>query len=174
MDKFLLDKKDSAQAEIFAQINMPFKSIGIDHLEINTIRARLNNDTLGPSLITGDLAIYEIKIDKPDASAGKSQFRFAGIDCNLSDINYSLPDSAIVLHIRRLVMDSRKGDLHLDSLQIGHGSNRGKHSIEANIPFLQVTKADLMNLFQSRLVAEKLFIPQGEIKVNNRSKIIFW
>jgi len=173
VDQFLLDKRDSLQAEIFEKIKMPFKSIGIHAIELSGIRACMNTESLGPALFTGDLAIHEVQMFKKSSSTGETGPRFAAIECNLSDLNYSGRDSSTILHIRRLILDSKKEFLRADSIQITRRDRQiDQNNLEVNIPLLKVTKTNMVDLFQNKLTAEKIFVPYGNIKINNGKTMI--
>jgi len=170
IDSLLFAKKDSAQAKTFEQLKTSFKSINIRDLEFTGMRVCSKENVSGPPLITGDFAMHGIQINQQGPV--NTRFHFNTVDCNLSDLNYSLPNNNGMLHIGKFVIDGKKDILHADSLQITQPRNHeNPDAVEADIPLLQVDNPDLVNLLQNRIVAEKISIPAGKIKINNGGKL---
>src|SRR6266498_2577882 len=90
LDQFLLDKKDSAQAQVFKEIDWPFKKLFINNIELKKVRAFLHSEKNDQLLATGDIVIGGISVNKPG-----DRPEFTSIDLRLSDINYPLPEYGV-------------------------------------------------------------------------------
>ena len=118
IDPFLLVNKDSAQEEIFDQLKSPFKTANISHLELKEMNVFLKSDSTSLPITTGNLALYGIQIKNTSAEAGK-HFSFTGIDCDLRDINFTLPDSTAHMQAKRIVMHGKNSaNIRIDSMRI--------------------------------------------------------
>jgi hypothetical protein len=100
----------------------------------------------------GDLAIRQVQMN--DYASG---FHAAGFDCALSTIRYALPHTGDSIHIQKLVMDSRRETLRLDSL---HMSAPG----ETFIPAIKITGFNVVNILNDHtLLLKKIKIDEGKI-----------
>ena len=170
VDSFLLDKKDSAQAQTVEQLKTSFRSVNIHHLEFTGVRVCMKESLQDPPLMAGDFSMHGIQINQQDTVSNR--FHFTRVDCDLSELNYSLPGNNGTLHTGKFVIDGNKNILRADSLRITQpGDHENPDAIEADIPLLQVSKPELVNVFQNRIVAEKIFIPSGKIKISNGGKL---
>src|SRR5688572_23812095 len=156
LDTFLIAKKDSAQVQIFKQAKLPYKASVIKLLQLKEIDAHFYTDPSGASLITGDIAIHGLQISNPGSGRGK-HLQFAAMACNLNNLDFTLPDSTAHLRIEKLVMNSEKGVMEIDSLRIAAQKNvAGRSGVNVTIPSIQVTGLDVKKLLQNKFIAEEI------------------
>jgi hypothetical protein len=159
LDQFLLDKKDSAQAKIFTEIKWPFKKLFINNIELKNATTFLHSSRADQLLAKGDLAIGQVKMNSDD-----SIFHFAAIDCSLSGISYAIPHSNDSIHIQKLIMNSRRETLQIDSLHIDSPN-------EVEIPSIKINGFNAANLLKGNTVAiKKIKIDEGRISVTGNEK----
>jgi hypothetical protein len=159
LDQFLLDKKDSAQAQIFTKIKWPFKKLFINNMELKSATTFLHSKQTDQLLAKGDLAIGGVMMNIDD-----SILHFAAIDCKLSRISYGLPHSDDSIHIQKLMMNSRKETLQIDSLHIDSPN-------EVEIPSIIITGFNVADLFKGNTtVIKKIIIDEGKISVSGNKK----
>ena len=170
IDPFLLANKDSAQEEIFDQLKSPFKTANIRHLELKEINAFLNSDSSSLPVTRGNFALYGIQIKNTGAEADQ-QSSFTGIDCDLHDMNFTLPDSTAYVQAKRIVMQGKNAaNVRIDSMRITQQKKgTGQTGINAILPSIQITGLDLMNLMLDKFVAEGISIKKGGIKIDGES-----
>jgi hypothetical protein len=162
LDQFLLDKKDSAQSEVFKEIKWPFKKLFIRNAELKRITAFLHSDHDDQLLAKGDIMIGGISVSKPGDSPS-----FTNVDLSLSDLNYPSPDYNI--QIREVTINSNRKVLEVDSLQLF--SRKQQHN-EAKISSIKITGFDVMELLNKKTVnAEKIVIGESKIVVNDNEKL---
>jgi len=174
IDPFLLANKDSAQEEIFDQLKSPFKTINILHLELKEINAFLNSDSSSLPVTTGNFALYGIQIKNTGAETDK-HFSFTGIDCDLRDMNFTLPDSTAEVQAKRIVMNGKNAaNIRIDSMRIiPQKKGVEQAGIYAILPSIQIAGLDLKNLLQDKFVAEEITIKKGGIKIDGERSLQF-
>ncbi len=162
LDQFLLDKKDSAQSEVFKEINWPFKKLFIRNVELKRIMIFLHSDKDDQLLAKGDIAIGRISVDKSGGSPS-----FAGINLNLSDLNYSLPDYQI--KTRQLVINSSRKIAEIDSIQF---ISRNRQHSETRISSIKFSGIDITELLNKQILnAGKIMIAESEIVANSNKEL---
>jgi len=143
-------------------------NISINHLEIKEagVRVYLKQEN-------------KFNIDKIVVSNfnnfDNNDFHFDALQCNLSKIVYSIPDEYYTLHIKKLMIDSKKSISRIDSIAIiprygkfefgekmGHQADR----LEATIAAIEISKLDAIKLFHKKLIADN-------ISVNNTMAHVF-
>ena len=161
LDQFLLDKKDSAQSEVFKEIEWPFKKLFIRNVELKEVKAFLHSEQNDQLLATGDIIVGGISVSKPG-----SRPELAGIDLSLSDINY--PSSGYGVHIRHLEINSSKRIAEVDSLQV----SSGQHYNQTKISNIKITGFNVAELMNKQIVnTEKIVIGNSKIAVNDNGKL---
>src|SRR5688572_19925526 len=173
IDPFLLANKDSAQEEIFDQLKSPFKTVNICHLELKEMNAFINSDSTSLPVTTGNFALYGIQIKNTGADPGE-HFSFTGIDCDLHDMNFTLPDSTAYVQAKRIVMNGKSAaNIRIDSMRIIPQKKGAEQAWNAILPSIQIAGLDLMNLMQDKFVAEEITIKKGGIKIDGESSLQF-
>jgi hypothetical protein len=109
----LPDKKTDEIIKGLPDLPGPFKNLSIKKINLSQMRIWLHSSLL----LKGDLAVKGVGISNFGQSANSS-FHFSTIQCNLSDINYSLSNGYYRIHIKELLADSRKELLRMDSVQL--------------------------------------------------------
>lgn len=154
LDQFLLDKKDSAQAKISEEIKRPFKEVLINNVKLTRTTVFSHSHQTDQLLGKGDFALSHVQMNSYD-----SIFHYEAINCSLSEINYGLPDATDSIHIQKLVMDSRKGTLQIDSIHVGPSNIM-------TIPAISITGFDVKKLLNDRaFVMKRIKIDKGSIGV---------
>ncbi|HSB92188.1 MAG TPA: hypothetical protein VLC28_03685, partial [Flavitalea sp.] len=85
-DKFLLDKRDSAQTDKFQKVQVPFQLISIGNIELKGITFLLHSNKANTLIAMGDLAVNQVQLNLRD-----SAFDFETLDCTLSRITVANP-----------------------------------------------------------------------------------
>jgi hypothetical protein len=162
LDSFLLDKKDSAQSQVFDQVKWPFKKLYIRNLDLKKMQVILRSESNDHLLTKGDIALSGVYINKPgDVPV------FNNIDVRLSDLDYASHDYSI--RVGQLITNSNNKTLETDSLRITSQDKLG----DIMIPSLKMTGFDVMKLMNEKiLIAKKLVAAEGKISVaqNEKSK----
>ena len=165
LDQFLLNKKDSAHSNIFGQI--PFNSLSINRFELAQTNVWLDSDQGNYLLLKESASLDEINIDHLNKPFSLINFHCRSIENSLSKLTYSIPGAHHIVQLEKLVFNSEKGILQLDSLKIIPEDNArepGKkiegHSnqIEATISNITVLKLDVVQLFNNEFIAEEVIV----------------
>lgn len=156
------DKKNDEIIKELPDLPGPFKNLSFKKISLSQMRILLH----GRLLLKGDLAVEGAGIGNSRQSANSS-FHFSAIQCNLSDINYSLSNVYYRIHIKGLLADTRKELLRIDSIQLipqyskfefdkklGHQADR----IEATIGQIEILKLNIGQLIHKKLFADKVII----------------
>jgi len=168
LDKFLLDQEDDAKNK-HQKIQLPFKEMIIQQFEIKEATVWLNAKGSGSPLLTGDLTLHDIVMND-SAGNEKDQMHVAGIECHAKNLRYVLAKSYHTLLIKSFSLNSQDELLRLDSLQIvphfgklefgpkvGYQADR----IDMSIRSIECIHPDIMQLFDKKLVAEKITVKDG-------------
>jgi hypothetical protein len=168
-DQFLLDKKDSAVYELMSR--MPFKEISINHLETDETNVWTHSGGENKLLLRGQMNIDNIDINNTQQSYTSNSLHFGAVQCNITDVNYSVPSLHQTLQVKQLLLDSRKGILRIDSLKITPGAvnNAAKH--QAFISSIELSKFDALKLKDKQLVAGTILINKCDADVFNTNSI---
>ena len=154
LDQFLLDKKDSLQTNIFTAIKWPFKKLLIERLELKRTTIFLHLNRAEQLLAKGDLVIGQVKMNNPDPA-----LRFVSFDCNLSSISYGFPNSTDSIHMQKLMINSRKETLQIDSFHFGSPN-------KAEIPSIKITGLNVTDLLKSdTAIIKEIKIGEGNIRI---------
>lgn len=176
LDQFLLNKKDFALKNIINQ--MPFQNILVHHFELAQTGVWLHTDKENHLLLNANSAVDEININGLNKSLTQNNFKFSSIETNLSDINYYIADVADTLEIKKLEINSNKQILQIDNFKIipqlsktefNKTGNKTNH-IEANISGITITKLDIMELLNKKLIAGKIIFKEGNADFLNGSR----
>jgi len=161
-DQFLLDKKDSAQAQIFKEIKWPFKKLFINSVELKRAKLFLHTDRDDQLIAKGDVAVGRISVNKPGGDPA-----FSSIDLRLSDLNYPLPGYGI--QIRQLAINSGKKILEMDYLHFISGKQKYN---EVHISFIKITGFDVMKLFDEQiLTAGNITLGESKFTISGNEKL---
>ncbi len=172
LDEVILNKKDSIQYDFLSRI--PFENISINHLEIAESKVWLHSDRGNKLMLKGNINIDKININNLNKSSFSNNFHFAAIECNVTEINYSIPGTYHALQIKKLVIDSKKAMLRIDSLKIipqySQSEFNGKQSLETNhiettISSVEILKLDIMSLFDKKFTAEEVLISDSKTNI---------
>ncbi len=154
LDSILLNKKNYKQQSSFPQI--PFENILIQHIELAEVYVWLQSDFENHLLLKGSISIDKINIGDVNKPFSAGNLNLVAIKSILTDINYFIPEAYHTMQIKKLLLDSKKGVLQIDSLKIvpKFSKSEGKkveqtHRIEATIAGITVIKPDIMKLRDS-------------------------
>ncbi len=179
LDESILDKKDSVQNALLQKT--PFKNILIDHLEMTKMNVWLHSTTNNKLLMKGSINIDDISVNNLNKSSSENNFGFNGLECNISDINYSIPGVYHTVQIKNLLLDSKKNLLKIDSLKIipqyskSEFAEKTQHQInrfEASISTIEISKLDVMDLLNKKFIAGNILINEGDINVVNSKGVL--
>ncbi|SHN34094.1 DUF748 domain-containing protein [Chitinophaga sp. CF418] len=163
LDRFLMNKKDTAQMHLVA--NAPFKSISVNHFELATIHVWEHTDQENELLLKGNIGVDEININDVNEAFTINNFHFGAIKSSLSEINYTIPNAYHTLMIKQILMDSRQGVLQIDSARLIPQCNKSEFFrrtnnqplyVESSIAGISILKLDILRLFDKKLVAERI------------------
>jgi len=120
--------------------------------------------------------INQFKIKKIEiANLNKSfdsSFKYSSIECNISNINYSIPNNYRRIHINELIADSKKALMKIDDLKIAteyskfeFGKKLGHQAdyIEATVPEIEISQLNYDQLLSKKLVADEITINNSNI-----------
>ena len=154
------DKKPGEIIKDLPGLPAPFKSLFVKKINLLQMKIWLHSRLL----LKGNLAIEDAGVTGQSAN---SSFHFSAIQCNFSDMNYSLSNGYYRIHVKGLLADSRKELLRMDSVQLvpqysklefakklGHQADR----IEATISQIEILKLNFGQLIHKKLLADKVII----------------
>jgi len=171
-DEVLLNQNDSAQYDFSSRL--PFKSISINHFEIAESNVWLHSEKENKLMLKGEIGIDKININDFNKLSFANNFHFAAIECNMNEINYPFPDGFHTLQIKKLVINSKKSLLKIDSLKIipqDRGSEPGKtiklktNHIETAIASIEISKFNIARLFDKEFSAGKVLINESNVLI---------
>jgi hypothetical protein len=178
LDASLLYKKDPAHNTPLPK--MPFKNIWINHLEIKMTNVWLHSGAITKPLMKGSIQIDDVSLNDQSNSSSQNNFRFSALACNISDINYSIPNFNHTVEIKKLSLDSKKGFLKMDSLHItpeypkagfAENTQHQLNHLEASISTIEILKLDVMDLFNKEFIAGSIHIKEVNAHVNGSKEI---
>jgi len=153
LDAFLLDKKDSGQS-LTSDLHVPFKNLAIDKLQFSEINVWLH--VAGPDklLFKGNITLHGAEIKSTNKSGATTRFSFKSVEGLLSDIHYAMPHDRYAIHVKKLMVNSNKQSLLLDSLKIVADTNpyaaayktADTNMNEATAATIEVTKLNVLQL----------------------------
>jgi hypothetical protein len=166
----LLSNKKYLQPDIHA----PFDSIWVNQVELTDINGLIHAGQHQQISFEGELLLDSVKINDFKKSFDENNVRFAAIRWHASSVQYTVPESYTSIHIKNLDLDSRKNSMHIDSARIVPTLNKfdvGKKKghqvdyIEGTGAGIDMEKLDVKQLFQKKLVADKITISHSNIYV---------
>ncbi len=170
LDSLLINKNDFQQKNSFPQI--PFKNISIQYVDLAETQFWLKSDFENRLLLKGSIAIDKINIGNLNKAFSEYSFRFGTIKSILTEINYSIPDAYHTLQIKKLLIDSKKDILQIDTLKIIPQYPNSKlekveqtDRIEASIAGITFIKPDIMKLYKNKLFAPKIILNEMNGKI---------
>ena len=164
LDLFLLDKKDSFPNLLS---RMLFKNISIDHFETDETNVWNHTGMENKLLLRGRINIDDININ----NSSQSSFHFNTVQCNLTNVDYTIPSSNQTVQIRQLLLDSRSGMLRIDSLKITPEKASDPKIAEAFISSIRVSKLDVLKLEDKKLIAGTIVINKSNAHIFNCKSI---
>ena len=163
LDSLLMNKKDTAQMQLFA--HTPFKNISVNHFELTTIHIWQHTDQDNKLLLRGNIGIDEINISDVEKAFTADNFHFGAIKSSLFEINYTIPNAYHTLMIKQVTIDNPRGILQIDSIKLIPTYNKSDFFrrtgnqplyVESSIANISILKLDIRKLFDRELVAEKI------------------
>jgi hypothetical protein len=173
VDRFLLDKIRTSKEKMLSKFNIPFKNLSINMFKISETNIWLHSGRKERLLLKGNLTVNRIILNQR-VFVGIMDFLFAEIACNLSDIDYPLPDHSYVMHINKLKADSKAAMLRINSLKIVPRYNKyqfGKRLdhqqdwIKTNIGDIDISKLNYADFLHKELRADKITFNNCKIYV---------
>ncbi len=168
LDEFLLRKNDTALADLFSQIRIPFRQISIKTLEITPSKVWLQTGKKDQFLLRNFMTLYDVTVNN-DITVN-DRLHFSDFNCILSQISYPLRNMNHTFQVKKIEMDSRRTIFRIDLLVIRPDNNYLASNKETNtdqmnvsVPQIEFTHSQLMNLMQKRLIVEDIIIPQIKI-----------
>jgi hypothetical protein len=160
---------------------MPFKSILINRFEMPDMNVWLCSDSGNKPLMKGSINMYDIGDDNPSKSSLGHNFDFTALECNVSNINYSIPGVYQTIQIKKLLLDSRKGILKIDSLNIVPQNSRPEFADNAKyhlngfattISSIEILKLDVMGLLNKKFIAGSIHVNGGIAHIVKSAKML--
>ncbi|MBS1597866.1 MAG: DUF748 domain-containing protein [Bacteroidetes bacterium] len=167
LDQFLLDKKDYPEG-----MNAPFESVSINELRLSDIKASIQERNQEKISFEGNCTIESIKIDSLNKSFDKNNFSFGAFHAFAPNVKYVIADAYQSIHIKGLVLDSKKSLFHIDTcrivpllnkFQMGEKQGHQVDYIESMSAGIDIEKIDMMQLINKKLIAEKISVRQNRI-----------
>ena len=164
LDQNLVEKISTSKEKILSRIDVPFKNVSVNKFMIPKASIRLHSMNKERLLLKGDVTINKATLNDTGAY-GNKQFHFGAIACNLSDIHYPLPGGLYVMHINKLIADSKVETLRINSLkmvplydkyELGKRLGHQQDWINASIGNIQISKLNYANMQDKKLRADKI------------------
>ncbi|NML37739.1 DUF748 domain-containing protein [Chitinophaga sp. G-6-1-13] len=172
LDQFLMNKTDTARKSLFA--NMPFNSISVRHFELTNIRVWEHTVHANKLLLRGDIGVDEISINDVKKAFTTENFHFGAIKSSLSEINYAIPNAFHTVMIKRITVDSPRGIAQIDAIKLIPQYNKSEFFrrtdnqplyVAANITDVTILGLDIRQLFEKKLVAEKIIFNHPDFDI---------
>ena len=164
-----LDKKTDDITKNLTDLSAPFRSLSIKKIDLSRMKIWLHSRLLLKGNVAVDEAVFN-GFDQYDTGS----FHIGAIKCNFSNISYPLSNGYYKIHIKRLLADSRKQLLRIDSIKLipqyskfefdkklGHQVDR----IEATIAQIEILKLNVIQLIHKKLLADKLVINDSRFSI---------
>ena len=173
LDPVLLDKIRRSKGKMLSKFSFPFKNLSINMFKIREGNIWLHSGKKERLLLKGDLTVNKVVLNHK-GSHGTIESHLAAIGCNLSDIDYPLPDGLYMMHINKLKADSKAAMLRINSLKIVPRYNKyqfGKRLghqqdwIKTNIGDIEISKLNYANVLHKELRADKITFNNCKIYV---------
>jgi hypothetical protein len=145
---------------------IPVKKFSIHRFEITGTNIQLHQKNINQFKIE-NLVLTDLN------KSADSNFNFASFNCNLANINYSMPYRNV--HINNLIADSKTASLKMNDVKIttqyskyefGKKLGRQADYINAAIHNIQISKLNWQQLLHKKLVA-------NEVSMNNSNLYFF-
>ncbi|MGN7819316.1 hypothetical protein ACTJJB_04255 [Chitinophaga sp. 22536] len=172
LDEFLLKRKDAAAGRLFAKV--PFKSIRVGHCGLTNIRVWEHAGHVRQLLLKGDIGVDEASVSNINKNFTAENFQFGTLTGNLSDIHYAIPNACHRVVIKQLTMDSPGETVQIKDIQLIPQYNKPeffKRSgnqplyVAATVSGVSLHKPDIRQLFNKKLVAEKITVEHPVVDV---------
>jgi len=164
LDQNLLDKISTSKEKILSRIDVPFKNVSVNKVMISEANIRLHSMNEERLLLKGDVTINKATLNDT-GPYGNKEFHFGAINCNLSDIHYPLPGGLYVVHINKLIADSKAETLRINSLkmvplydkyELGKRLGRQQDWINSTVGNIQISKLNYADMPGKKLRADKI------------------
>ena len=160
LDQFLMNKKDSLQAEIIKKIKWPFKTLDINSIQLRRTVVFLRTQSSNQLIARGDAGLGRVTVDTPGTRPS-----FSSINLHLADINYKFPQYEI--GIKELELSSGRRTLSIDSFRL---IPLIQNYSQAKICSLNMIGVDVMKLLnEQELLAEKIILHGSAIAINDEN-----
>jgi hypothetical protein len=124
--------------------------------------------------LQGDIEVDSLYVNDLNKPMDSSNVHFGGIKLDLSHLSYTIPGAHSQLRITGLLLESRQGRLHVDSLrlvptvgklELGKMMGHQVDVVEAVAAGVAVEGLDIMGLIKKHLNAESIVIRYSHISV---------
>lgn len=168
-DHNLNNKKISSPSNL-----APFNEVTIDEIELTDFIGSLHTGKQEDLSLQGGLVLRGVQIDDLKKSFDKNNIHLASIKGKVSSLEYKIPGAYQSVNIKNLELDSKESSLKIDTCQIIPRLNKfemGKKKgyqvdyVEGTSTGVEMEKLDVMQLFDKKLIAEKIKVDHNNIYV---------
>jgi hypothetical protein len=174
LDDYLLKKNDTLPASVFKKLNLPFKTVSFNAVEIKDVVIFEKKTNAYDTVCTGSIALTGLHLPEINAAFSKDSIHFSNIKCNLKDVYYRLSDYYSV-HLKKFYLNSKDSVLQIDALklvplvskfELGEKLGRQADHINASVNTIEISGLDVKRLQQKKFIA-------AAIKIKNTNAYIF-
>lgn len=171
LNKELLSGNKLNEFNFLSDIGLPFEELSIDQINIEKSKIEICRKNDIELDLFARLKADGITLKK---KMGGSPHRFSSFLCELSEIRYSIPESAETISIKKVSFGSPQNDCMVDSLRIipqfgkyefakkiGHQTDR----IEAFISTIHILHPNWSTLPEKKIMADKIIIGPAHVTI---------
>ncbi|PWT76818.1 MAG: hypothetical protein C5B59_05695 [Bacteroidetes bacterium] len=152
----------------------PFNEVAIDEIELTDFIGSLHTGKHEDMSLEGGLILKGVQIDDLKKSLDKNNIHLASIKGKVSSLEYKIPGKYQSVQIKNLEVDSKESTLtidtcrivpRLDKFEMGRKKGYQVDYVEGTSTGIEMEKLDVMELFNKKLIAEKIKIDHNDIYV---------
>ncbi len=174
LDNYLLNKHDTLPADVLKKIDLPFKTVSFNAVEIKDAVIFEKKNNACDTICTGSITLNDLHLPEINAAFSKDSIHFSNIQCDLNDVHYRISDYYSV-YLKKFYLNSKDSVIQIDALklvplvsklELGEKLGRQADHINASINTIEISGLDAMRLRQKKFIART-------IKIKNTSAYIF-
>jgi len=156
-------------------INYLALAVSRKHIKVGRVRlTHVQAEEAKQLALDGDIEVDSVVVDDMDKPMDSTNIHIGGVKLALSHAVYTIPGEYAKVRLTNLVLDSRRGELHVDTIrliptvdkvELGGIKGHQMDFVEATGSGVVVEGLNVMALLQKRLIAESINIKHSHIYV---------
>jgi hypothetical protein len=175
LDNYLLDKHDTLPVDFFKRINVPFKNVSFNTVEIKDAVILEKKNSKSDTMCTASIELNDLHLPEINAAFSKDSIRFSNIKCDMNDVHYSLSDYYSV-YLEKFHLSSKDSVMKINALrlvpllekfELDEKTGREADHIEASINAIEISGFDVMHLRQKKFIAKTIKIENAHAYISS-------